>query len=48
MVGIPSPFGATDELFDDPDEFVPAQLPAAGPFLDGHDVLTDDGVLPAG
>jgi hypothetical protein len=39
MVGVPSPFGETTTAFDAYDEFVPANLPQSGPFLDGHDVL---------
>jgi len=39
MVGVPSPFGGTDTAFDAYDEFVPANLPQPGPFIEGHDVL---------
>ena len=39
MPGVPSPFGSDDDLFDDYDEFVAANLPRPGEFLDGHDVL---------
>jgi hypothetical protein len=47
MPGIPSPFSAdaTDETFDEYDEYVPDSLPDPGSFLDGHDVLTDDAHL---
>jgi hypothetical protein len=41
MPSFPSPFGAADDdLFDDYDEFVAANLPRPGEFLDGHEVLT--------
>ena len=40
MVSVPSPFGGTDDdCFDRYDEFVPANVPLPGEFLDGHDVL---------
>jgi hypothetical protein len=39
---IPSPFGTDDADFDDYDAFVPAHLPASGPFLVDADVLTGD------
>lgn len=43
MPEFPSPFSrADDSLFDRYHEFVPENLPESGPFLDGHDVLTDD------
>jgi len=41
MVGVPSPFGGSDTAFDAYDEFVPGNVPPPGPFLDGHEVLTD-------
>jgi len=34
--------GDEDELFDEMDEFVPANLPEPGSFLQGHDVLDGD------
>ena len=35
-----SPFAETDaDRYDPPEDFVPAHLPAPGPFLAGHDVL---------
>lgn len=34
--------GSDDETFDDEDAFVPDNLPETGPFLEGHEVLTDD------
>jgi len=37
---VPRPWSSGDEEFDDYDAFVPAHLPAPGPFLDGHRVLT--------
>lgn len=38
-----SPFSDSgDELFDDEDEFVPEHIPGPGPFLEGHEVLTDE------
>ncbi|WP_440009530.1 hypothetical protein [Halomicrococcus sp. SG-WS-1] len=45
MPGFPRPFAsedASDETFDDYDEFVPRHLPEPGPFLEGTDVLTGD------
>jgi len=43
VAGFPSPFGGTDDAqFDAYDEFVPANLPDPGGFLDGHDVLTGE------
>ncbi|GAA0721460.1 hypothetical protein J2744_000303 [Halorubrum trapanicum] len=40
MPSFPSPFGSDDDdLFDGYDEFVAADLPRPGEFLDGHDVL---------
>jgi len=39
MVGVPSPFGGNDTVFDAYDEFVPENLPQPGPFVEGHDVL---------
>lgn len=41
MVDIPL-FGSETVDFDDRSAFVPAHLPDPGPFLAGHDVLTDD------
>ena len=41
MPGFPSPFGSDDgSLFDGYDEFVPENIPSAGRFLEGHEVLT--------
>ncbi|MFB6087482.1 MAG: hypothetical protein ABEJ85_03085 [Haloarculaceae archaeon] len=40
MVLPSSPFGGDDEQFDAYDAFVPEHVPAPGPALDGHDVLT--------
>jgi hypothetical protein len=44
MPGFPSPFdrgnSGDDGLFTDYDEFDPAESPAPGAFLDGHDILT--------
>jgi hypothetical protein len=41
MVGIPSPFGTSDDdLFDPYGAFVPENVPEPGRFLAGHDVLT--------
>jgi len=40
MAGFPSPFGGSEALFDDYDEFVPEHVPAAGESLEGHAVLT--------
>ncbi|MFB6138903.1 MAG: hypothetical protein ABEJ26_00535 [Halosimplex sp.] len=46
MVGFSTPFGGGDDdggaRFDGYDEFVPANLPQPGRFLDGHDVLAGD------
>ncbi|MFB6352849.1 MAG: hypothetical protein ABEJ92_02070 [Halobacteriales archaeon] len=43
MQDAPSPFSAADdELFDPPDAYVPENLPAAGEFLEDHDVLEGD------
>jgi hypothetical protein len=43
MVGFPSLGGRDgDDAFDEYDEFVPEHLPEPGPFLDGHEVLTDE------
>lgn len=43
MVGLPSLGGSSDDdLFDDPETFVPEHLPAPGGFLDGHDVLAGE------
>ncbi|WP_123537526.1 hypothetical protein [Halosimplex salinum] len=47
MVGFSSPFGGGGgdgggTSFDAYDEFVPANVPEPGRFLDGHDVLTGD------
>ena len=44
MAKFPSPFGGNDGgLFDEYDEFVPEHIPDVGPFLEGHNVLTDEG-----
>jgi len=40
MPSFPSPFGGDDDQFDSYDEFVVANAPTPGRFLDGHDVLT--------
>ena len=43
MPDFSSPFSRTNNApFDRYHEFVPENLPEPGPFLDGHDVLTDD------
>jgi hypothetical protein len=46
MAGFPSPFGGSNDdsgLFDEYDEFVPDHNPTPGWFLEGHDVLEDEG-----
>ncbi|SFS10450.1 hypothetical protein SAMN05216559_3733 [Halomicrobium zhouii] len=49
MVGFSTPFGGddggSDALFDSYDEFVPANVPEPGRFLEGHDVLTGEAHL---
>ncbi len=43
MSGFPSPFsGSGDDIFDEYDEFVPEHIPELGPFIEDHDVLTDE------
>ena len=42
MPGVPNPFSASDDVFDDYDAFVPDHIPDPGPFLGDHDVLTGD------
>jgi hypothetical protein len=43
MAGFPSPFAdSDDDIFDGYDEFVPEHIPESGPFLEDHDVLTDE------
>lgn len=42
MVGILSPFGSDDDLFEGYDEFVPESVPSPGRFLENHDVLAGE------
>ncbi|QGX94140.1 hypothetical protein EI982_04755 [Haloplanus rallus] len=37
---VPRPWSSDSDDFDDDDSFRPENLPAPGPFLDGHEVLT--------
>lgn len=43
MAGFPSPSSDSDgNIFDEYDEFVSEHIPKLGPFLEDHDVLTDE------